>query len=91
MIQPLANPRDKRTQVVWGVRDFQHRFGRDPEGMWLPETAVDVESLELMSEAGIKFTILAPHQAWRMRNRVWEEWQGMEGGRIDPNLARRCL
>jgi alpha-amylase/alpha-mannosidase (GH57 family) len=90
MIQPLANPRDKRTQIIWGMRDFQRRFGRDPEGMWLPETAVDVESLELMSEAGIKFTILAPHQARRMRNRVWEEWQGMEGGRIDPTRAYQC-
>ena len=90
MILPLANARDKRTQIAWGIRDFQHRFRRDPEGMWLPETAVDVESLELLSEAGIKFTVLAPHQARRMRNRVWEEWQGMEGGRIDPTRAYQC-
>src|SRR5271157_5791073 len=81
MILPLANSRDKRTQIMWGIRDFQRRFGRDPEGMWLPETAVDVESLELLSEAGIKFTVLSPHQARRMRNRLWKEWQSVEGGR----------
>ncbi len=63
MILPLANARDKRTQVVWGIRDFEHRFGRAPEGMWLPETAVDLETLEVLAEHGIRFTILAPHQA----------------------------
>ena len=63
MIMPLANARDKRTQVLWGVRDFEHRFGRKPEGMWLPETAVDLETLDIMAELGIKFTVLAPHQA----------------------------
>ena len=89
-ILALANPRDKRTQILWGMRDFQRRFGRDPEGMWLPETAVDVESLELLSEAGIKFTVLGPHQARRMRNRLWEEWQSMEGGKIDPTRAYQC-
>lgn len=90
MILPLANSRDKRTQILWGIRDFQHRFGRDPEGMWLPETAADVESLELLSEAGIRFTILAPHQARRMRGRIWEEWQNMEESRIDPTRAYDC-
>jgi alpha-amylase/alpha-mannosidase (GH57 family) len=63
VIMPLANSRDKRTQVTWGLRDFEHRFGRKPEGMWLPETAVDLETLDIMAELGIKFTILAPHQA----------------------------
>ena len=89
-ILPLSNRRDKRTQILWGIRDFQHRFAREPEGMWLPETAVDVETLDLLSEAGIKFTVLAPHQARRMRNRVWEEWIGVEGGRIDPTRAYQC-
>src|SRR5574340_1743672 len=63
MIMPLANSRDKETQVIWGIRDFEKRFGRAPEGMWLPETAVDNETLDLLAENGIKFTILAPHQA----------------------------
>ena len=52
MIMPLANSRDRRTQVLWGIRDFEHRFGRLPEGMWLPETAVDLESLEILAGQG---------------------------------------
>ncbi len=90
MVLPLANARDKRTQIAWGIRDFQHRFGRDPEGMWLPETAADVETLECLSAAGIQFTILAPHQARRLRNRLWEEWRSVEGAIIDPTRAYRC-
>ena len=67
MIMPLANRRDKETQVKWAITDFEVRFGRFPEGMWLPETAVDIESLEVLAENGIKFTILSPHQASKMR------------------------
>ena len=67
IIMPLASLRDKRTQVRWGIRDFEHRFQRFPEGMWLAETAVDMETLEVLAEEGIRFTILAPHQAGRVR------------------------
>ena len=69
MILPLANDRDRRTQVIWGVRDFERRFGRKPEGMWLAETAVDTPSLEALAEQGIRYTILAPNQAARVRPR----------------------
>src|SRR6202043_685160 len=62
-----ANRRDKQTQIVWGLRDFEHRFGRPAAGMWLPETAVDLETLELMAARGVRFTILEPHQARRVR------------------------
>ena len=62
MIMPLAKARDKYTQVYWGIRDFELRFKRLPEGMWLPETAVDLETLEIMADSGILFTVLAPHQ-----------------------------
>lgn len=61
-ILPLASRRDKVTEVRWGIADFRRRFGREPEGMWLPETAVDEETLDVLAEAGIRFTILAPHQ-----------------------------
>ncbi|HUG40697.1 MAG TPA: DUF3536 domain-containing protein [Longimicrobiales bacterium] len=67
MIMPLANARDRRTQVIWGIRDFRHRFGRDPAGMWLAETAADTPSLEALAEQGIRFTILAPGQAAAVR------------------------
>jgi len=87
MIMPLANSRDKRTQVLWGIADFRHRFGRDPEGMWLPETAVDLETLDIMAETGILFTILAPRQAHRVRNLKRGNWHDVSGGTIDPTQA----
>ena len=61
-ILPLATRRDKETQIAWGIADFRHRFGRDPQGMWLPEMAVDTETLEVLAEQGITFTLLCPHQ-----------------------------
>jgi alpha-amylase/alpha-mannosidase (GH57 family) len=87
MILPLANRRDKYTQVLWGIRDFEHRYGRKPEGMWLPETAVDLETLDIMAELGIQFTILAPHQASRVREIGGRSWRDVSGGRIDPARA----
>ena len=87
MIMPLANRRDKYTQVIWGIRDFQHRFGRDPEGMWLPETAVDIETLEVLAELGIRFTILAPQQAKRTRSIGDNDWEDVSDGNIDPTTA----
>lgn len=62
-ILPLMNRRDKKTQVRWGISDFRRVFKRMPQGMWLPETAVDLETLEVLAENGIEFTILAPWQA----------------------------
>jgi alpha-amylase/alpha-mannosidase (GH57 family) len=84
MIMPLANGRDKKTQVLWGLRDFQHRFQRSPEGMWLPETAVDLESLDLLAEVGIKFVVLSPRQASRVRKIGLRAWKDISGERIDP-------
>jgi alpha-amylase/alpha-mannosidase (GH57 family) len=83
IIMPLANRRDKVTQVRWGISDFEHRFARKPEGMWLPETAVDVETLDILAEQGIKFTILAPSQAHRIRS-PGSRWKSVSGGKIDP-------
>jgi alpha-amylase/alpha-mannosidase (GH57 family) len=67
LIMPLASERDARTQIRWGIADFEHRFGRKPEGMWLAETAVSRKTLDLLAQERIKFTILAPHQAARVR------------------------
>ncbi len=86
IIMPLANHRDRYTQVVWGIRDFESRFGRKPEGMWLPETAVDLDTLDILAGQGIRFTILAPHQARQVRRKDSETWQDVAGGRIDPSM-----
>lgn len=68
IIMPLAKKRDKITQVVWGIRDFEHHYKRKPEGMWLSETAVDKETLGILADNGILYTVLAPHQAHRARH-----------------------
>ncbi|HOI13951.1 MAG TPA: DUF3536 domain-containing protein [Methanoculleus sp.] len=90
LIMPLAASEDKRVQVAWGVRDFRARFGREPEGMWLPETAVDIESLDLMAGAGIRFTVLAPHQAANVRPIGAEAWTDVSGGRVDTTMPYLC-
>ena len=87
MILPLANRRDRETQVLWGLRDFQSRFRRDPEGMWLAETAVDLESLDILAANGIRFTILSPYQAARARMPGMRNFRDVFGGRIDPTRA----
>lgn len=87
LILPLASERDIETQVAWGVRDFERRFRRRPEGMWLPETAVDIRSLEALAEHGMLFTILAPHQARRVRRIGDRAWKPLDGAGIDPAQA----
>ena len=87
VIMPLANSRDRATQIIWGVRDFEKRFNRAPEGMWLPETAVDLETLELLAEFGLRFTILAPHQAARVRRIGEVKWHELKGRPIDGTRA----
>jgi alpha-amylase/alpha-mannosidase (GH57 family) len=70
IIMPLASERDARTQIRWGITDFEFRFGRRPEGMWLAETAASRKVLDLLAQEGIKYTILAPHQCARVRRMV---------------------
>jgi len=95
LIMPLANQRDKLTQIRWGLADFEHRFGRKAEGMWLAETAVDSETLKLLAEAGLKFTILSPDQAQKVRTRPSQgpagPWEDVGGGRIDPRRPYRVF
>src|SRR6202035_3130209 len=88
VILPLANRRDKRTQIVWGLRDFARRFGRPAAGLWLPETAIDLESLEIAAELGVRFTILEPGQAKRIRRIGDDEWSDARGA-VDCRTAYR--
>jgi alpha-amylase/alpha-mannosidase (GH57 family) len=90
IIMPLANSRDKRTQVIWGLRDFEYRFARLPEGMWLPETAADNETLDILAEHGIKFTILAPHQARRIKRIGTSDWKNVDKSKIDTTKVYLC-
>ncbi len=89
MIMPLANRRDRVTQVRWGLADFRSRFGRDPEGMWLAETAVDYETLDILAEHGIEFTLLAPRQAARIRDLDGGDWVDV-GEAVDPTRPYLC-
>ncbi len=86
IILPLAEYNDKVTQVLWGIEDFKYRFKREPEGMWLPETAANSETLEVLAQHNIKFTILSPFQAKKVRNIEGDEnWYDIHNGQIDPS------
>jgi len=95
IILPLAPVEDRITQIRWGIADFEHRFGRKPEGMWLAETAVDLESLDLLAQHGIQFTILAPHQCARVRAISTESdpeapvWHETPNASVDPTQPYR--
>ncbi len=91
-ILPLATEREKQVQVVWGLEDFRHRFRRDAEGMWLPECAVDIATLECLAANGVVYTVLAPRQARRVREMAapLREWISAEGSRIDPTRPYVC-
>lgn len=82
LIMPLADRQDKETQVVWGIADFEYRFGRKPEGMWLAETAVDTDTLEVLAAHGIKYTVLAPRQAKAIR-KPGTDWQQVSEVTLD--------
>jgi alpha-amylase/alpha-mannosidase (GH57 family) len=90
MILPLANRRDKATQIHWGLRDFEIRFGREAEGMWLPETAVDLETLDLLAEQKVLFTVLAPHQALRICP-PGGDWKQLGPGGVDTTIPYTVL
>ncbi len=95
IIMPLASERDKLSQIRWGKADFRSRFGRDPEGMWLAEAAVDYATLEALVNEGIRFIILAPSQAERCRpiptpDETDSEWHEVGGNQIDPTRPYRC-
>jgi len=88
-ILPLCNERDRKTQIAWGVRDFETRFGRPPEGMWMPETAADTPTLEAMAAAGVRFTVMAPRQCSAVREVGDGPWHDI-GERVDPTRVYLC-
>jgi alpha-amylase/alpha-mannosidase (GH57 family) len=90
-ILPLTNPRDRLTHVVWGVEDFRFRFHREPESIWLPETACNDETLELLIEQGMRYVILAPEQARRVRRIGDELWTDVTAASLDTTKPYRFL
>ena len=90
IIMPLANERDKETQVIWGIRDFEKRFKRKPEGMWLAETAVDYSTLEVLAANDIKFTVLAPRQAKAVRKVGEDNWNEVNDTTVNTRKAYLC-
>ncbi len=92
IIMPLATRRDKITQIFWGVRDFEFHYKRKPEGMWLSETAVDRETLKIMAQNGILYTVLSPHQARRVRHIGFgSRWEATPNETVNPRHPYRVL
>jgi len=91
IIMPLANERDKETEVLWGIADFEKRFHRRPEAMWLPETAVNYATLRVLVNYGMKYLILSPFQALRVRPFGGKKWTDVSQGRIDTTQPYRCF
>jgi alpha-amylase/alpha-mannosidase (GH57 family) len=90
LILPLCNRKDKETQVKWGIKDFEYRFGRKPDGMWLAETAADTETLEVLAEQGIRFTVLAPRQAKAVRQIGSNDWISVDEGSLETRQPYLC-
>ncbi len=90
-ILPLATARDRETAVVWGLADFEHRFGRRAEALWLPETAVNYPTLATLVEHGLHYVILSPYQAKRVRPLSGGPWEAVTGETLDTTQAYRCF
>jgi len=91
MIMPLANERDQETEVRWGIADFEKHFHRKPEAMWLPETAVNYPTLQALIKYGMRYLILSPFQALRVRSFGGKKWTDVSQGRVDTTQPYRCF
>jgi len=89
-ILPLCNDRDLTTQVVWGIADFRFRFGREPESIWLPETACNDKTMSVLIEHGLRYVILAPEQAGRLRQPK-QNWSPVASGRVDTTKVYKYI
>jgi alpha-amylase/alpha-mannosidase (GH57 family) len=91
IIMPLASERDKETEVLWGIGDFEKRFHRKPDALWLPETAVNYSTLQVLVKHGMRYLLLSPFQALRTRPFGGKKWADVSQGRIDPTQPYRCF
>ena len=90
-ILPLCNARDRETQIIWGLKDFEHRFQRPAASLWLPETAVNYPTLAALVDHGMKFVILSPYQAKRVRPLIGGDWTAVQGHSLDSTQPYRCF
>ncbi len=90
-IMPLCNDRDRLTQIRWGIQDFRHRFGREPEALWLPETAVDAATVEDLIAEGMTYLLLSPRQALRVRELGQEAWRDVSSSKVNPRRPYRYV
>jgi alpha-amylase/alpha-mannosidase (GH57 family) len=90
LILPLANYTDKVTQIYWGLKDYEYRFGHEAEGIWLAETAINTETLEVMAMYGLKYTVLAPRQAKAFRKLGADSWNNIDNDSIDTRRPYVC-
>ncbi|MBD3178134.1 MAG: DUF3536 domain-containing protein [Candidatus Latescibacteria bacterium] len=91
IIMPLASERDQRTQIEWGLADFRRVFGRDSEGIWLAETAVNDLTVDILVDYGVRFIILSPHQAGSVRPLDGDgEWKDVSDGSIQTGRCYLC-
>ena len=88
-ILPLCNERDLRTEIRWGLADFRRRFRREPESLWLPETACDDRTLGALIDAGLAYVILSPFQAARVRPVGAQVWESIVGDSVDTSRPYR--
>jgi len=88
-ILPLCNDRDRRTLVRWGIAEFEHRFGRAPVALWLPETACNDQTLGVLIDEGLKFVILSPTQAERIRVDAKSKWTDVTNGNLNTSIPYR--
>lgn len=91
IIMPLANNRDQTTQIIWGIREFRHRFGRQPESVWLPETGINDDTVTCLIEQGVKYIILSPTQAQRVRTIGEQDWADVSENAIDTTQPYRLF
>ena len=83
IIMPLASFQDQLTQALWGIKDFEHRYGFKPEAMWLPETAASDDTLRLLVDLGMKYVILSPYQAEKIKAHNAHAWEDVSSGNFD--------
>ncbi len=91
LIMPLANERDQETEVRWGMADFECHFRHKPDAMWLPETAVNYATLQVLIKYGMRFLILSPYQALKVKSFAKEKWTDVSQGKIDTTRPYRCF